>query len=213
MKCYSTEKARKKALEDMSLVMMVAVSTVLWDKLNFGKPKIQQTIKQIMRKFEDISEERVSLKDLQTTLYEEAGISFKQEENKVLNSVIMMGRLTADPQERQTQNGNAFTAFTIAVERAFAGKGEERPTDFFDVIAWGKAGEFSLKYFKKGQLVAIQGHMETRTYEDKNGVKRKGYTIIAEHLHFAEPKRSTEQINTKENNTEASDNIDDDFPF
>lgn len=77
MKCYSTEKARKKALEDMSLVMMVAVSTVLWDKLNFGKPKIQQTIKQIMRKFEDISEERVSLKDLQTTLYEEAGISFK----------------------------------------------------------------------------------------------------------------------------------------
>lgn len=109
----------------------------------------------------------------------------------MLNSVIMMGRLTADPELRHTPNNVAVTSFTIAVDRTFAKAGTERQTDFFDVVAWNKSAEFVSRYFRKGQLVAVQGRMETRSYEDKNGVKRKVYEIIAENVHFAEPKRDS----------------------
>lgn len=77
MKCYSTEKARKKALEELSEVMFVAVASVLWDKLSFGADETRQTLQQIMRKFEDISDGTVSLNDLKSTLYEECGIVIK----------------------------------------------------------------------------------------------------------------------------------------
>ena len=108
-----------------------------------------------------------------------------------INSCIMMGRLTADPELRHTPNNVAVTSFTIAVDRTYAKAGTERQTDFFDVVAWNKTAEFVSRYFHKGQLVAVQGRMETRSYEDKNGIKRKAYEIVAENVHFAEPKRDS----------------------
>ena len=107
----------------------------------------------------------------------------------MLNSVIMMGRLTAEPELRRTQSDIPVTSFTIAVERSFAKQGAERQTDFFDVVAWNRQADFVCKYFHKGQLVAVQGRLETRSYEDKNGNRRKAYEIIADSLHFAEGKR------------------------
>ena len=84
-----------------------------------------------------------------------------------------------------------MTSFTIAVDRAYAKAGTERHTDFFDVVAWNKTAEFVSRYFHKGQLIAVQGRMETRSYEDKNGIKHKVYEIVAENVHFAEPKRDS----------------------
>lgn len=108
-----------------------------------------------------------------------------------INSCIMMGRLTADPELRHTPNGKAVTTFSLAVDRTYTREGTERQTDFFDVVAWNKTAEFVSRYFHKGQLVAVQGRMETRFYEDKNGIKRKVYEIVAENVHFAEPKRDS----------------------
>lgn len=108
----------------------------------------------------------------------------------MLNSCIMMGRLTADPELRHTPNNAAVTSFTIAVDRSYSKAGTERQTDFFDVAAWNKTAEFISRYFRKGQLIAIQGRVETNSYEDKNGNKRKTYKIVAENVHFAEPKRN-----------------------
>ncbi len=107
----------------------------------------------------------------------------------MLNSVIMMGRLTADPELRQTPAGVNVSSFTIAVERSFAKAGTERQTDFFDVVAWRSQADFVSRYFHKGQMIAVQGRMETRSYEDRNGVRRKAYTIVADSLHFADSKR------------------------
>ena len=109
----------------------------------------------------------------------------------MLNSVIMMGRLTDNPELRQTPSGRSVCSFTIAVERTFKAEGAESQTDFFDVVAWGSSADFASKYFNKGQLVAVQGRMETRSYEDRNGVRRKAFNIVAENLHFAEPKRDS----------------------
>ena len=120
----------------------------------------------------------------------------------MLNSVIMMGRLTAEPELRRTQNDIPVTSFTIAVERSFARQGAERQTDFFDVVAWNKQADFACKFFHKGQLVAVQGRMETRSYEDKNGNRRKAYEIIAESLHFAEPKRDAYAGQSRDNDSQ-----------
>lgn len=109
----------------------------------------------------------------------------------MLNSVIMMGRLTDKPELRQTSSNRSVTSFTIAVERSFVRQGEERQTDFFDVVAWSRLAEFAARYYNKGQLIAVQGRMETRLYDDRNGVRRKAYTIVAENLYFAEPKRDS----------------------
>lgn len=109
----------------------------------------------------------------------------------MLNSVIMMGRLTDNPEKRETPTGVSCARFTIAVERSFVRQGEERKTDFFDVVAWRNNADFACRYFSKGQLVCVQGSMETRTYDDKNGVRRKAYTLVAERLHFAEAKRDS----------------------
>lgn len=109
----------------------------------------------------------------------------------MLNTAILMGRLTATPELKKTTNGFSVTSFTLAVNRSFVKAGSERQTDFIDVVAWNKTAEHVCKYYQKGQLMAVQGRIETRTYEDKNGVKRKVVEIIAESVHFAEPKRDS----------------------
>ena len=107
----------------------------------------------------------------------------------MLNTVVLMGRLTSDPELRHTSNNVAVTSFTLAVNRSYAKAGTERVTDFIDIVAWRNTAEFVSKYFSKGQLVAVQGSIQTRTYQDKDGNKRKAFEVIADNVHFAEPKR------------------------
>ena len=109
----------------------------------------------------------------------------------MLNVAVLMGRLVADPELRHTPNGVSVTSFTIAVDRSYVKAGTERQTDFIDVVAWRNNAEFVCKYFRKGQLAAVQGSMQTRTYTDKDGNKRKAVEIVADNVHFAEPKRES----------------------
>ncbi|MDR1629586.1 MAG: single-stranded DNA-binding protein [Oscillospiraceae bacterium] len=102
----------------------------------------------------------------------------------MLNCAILMGRLVADPELRTTNSGVSVTSFTVAVDRSYVRPGEERQTDFIDVVAWRGTAEFVSKYFRKGSMIAIQGSMQTRMYEDKNGNKRKAFEIVADNVSF-----------------------------
>lgn len=107
----------------------------------------------------------------------------------MLNVAVLMGRLVADPELRQTPNGVSVTSFTLAVDRSYVKSGQERQTDFIDVVCWRGLADHVCKYFHKGQLVAVQGPIQTRTYTDKDGIKHKAFEIVASNVHFAEPKR------------------------
>ena len=107
-----------------------------------------------------------------------------------MNKVILMGRLTRDPEVRYTQTNNTLVAsFTLAVNRRFARQGEERQADFINVVAWDRTGEFCSKYFKKGQQVGVIGRIQTRNYDDKDGKKVYVTEVIAEEVNFADSKR------------------------
>jgi single stranded DNA-binding protein (ssb) len=109
----------------------------------------------------------------------------------MLNVVVITGRLTADPELRHTANNIAVTSFSVAVSRSYAKAGEERQTDFIDVVAWRGTAEFISRYFKKGQLIAIEGSIQTRNYEDREGKKRKAVEVIANNVHFIESKKDS----------------------
>ena len=107
-----------------------------------------------------------------------------------MNKVILMGRLTRDPEVRYTQTSNTLVAsFSLAVNRRFVRQGEERQADFINIVAWGKLGEFCSKYFKKGQQVGIIGRIQTRTWDDDQGQKHYVTEVIAEEAYFADSKR------------------------
>lgn len=106
----------------------------------------------------------------------------------MLNKVILMGRLTAEPEHKQTPNGVSVTSFSIAVERNFADKDGKRATDFINIVAWRQTADFICKYFSKGQMIALEGNIQTRSYEDKQGNKRTAFEVIAESVYFAEKK-------------------------
>ena len=101
----------------------------------------------------------------------------------MLNTAIIMGRLTADPELRKTTSGLSVTSFTVAVERNYK-SGEERQADFINVVAWRGTADFVSTYFKKGQMIAVQGSIQTRSYEDKNGNKRTAVEIVADNVSF-----------------------------
>ena len=109
-----------------------------------------------------------------------------------LNVVAMMGRMVADPELRHTPNGIATCTFRIAVDRSFVRAGEERKADFIDIVAWRQSAEFVCKYFRKGDMIVINGSLQTRNYEDKKGNKRTAYEVVAENASFcgAKPKSS-----------------------
>ena len=107
----------------------------------------------------------------------------------MLNVAVLMGRLTAEPELKHTQNNVSVTSFTLAVERSYQKQGQEKQADFIDCVAWRGTAEFVCKYFRKGQLAAVQGSIQTRSYTDKDGNKRKSFEIVADNVHFAEPKR------------------------
>lgn len=109
----------------------------------------------------------------------------------MLNVAILMGRLVADPELRHTANDISVTSFTLAVDRSYVKSGADRQTDFIDIVAWRSTADFVCKYFRKGQLVAVQGAIQTRTYTDNQGNKRKAFEIVADNVHFAESKRDS----------------------
>jgi single-strand DNA-binding protein len=106
-----------------------------------------------------------------------------------------MGRLTSDPELRHTSNDIPVTGFTLAVDRSYVPPGGEKVTDFIDIVAWRKTAEFVCKYFSKGQLVVVQGSIQVRSYQDKEGNKRKVFEIVASNVYFAEPKRDNYDSN------------------
>ena len=111
----------------------------------------------------------------------------------MLNSVILMGRLTADPELRTTASNISVVSFTLAVERNFADKQTgQRQTDFIDIVAWRSTADFVSRYFRKGQLVAVQGSLQVRSYEDREGNNRRAYEVVAVNCYFAEAKRSSD---------------------
>lgn len=101
-----------------------------------------------------------------------------------MNRAIVIGRFAADPELKETSNGVAVTSFTIAVDRPYA-KDRERITDWLDIVAWRGTAEFICKHFSKGDNIIVEGSMQTRTWEDKNGQKRKAIEIVAENVEFA----------------------------
>lgn len=140
----------------------------------------------------------------------------------MLNVVALNGRLTADPELRHTQNDTPVTSFTLAVDRSYVRQGEERQADFIDIVCWRSTAEFVSKYFRKGQLVAVEGSIQTRTYTDSQGNKRKVVEVLANQVHFAEPKRSSadngqsaqaEAYSSGNNNDFVEIDVDDDLPF
>ena len=112
-------------------------------------------------------------------------LEMKQEEViTMLNTVILMGRMTADAELRTTTSGTSVTQFTMAVDRDYVKSGEERQTDFINVVVWGKTADFVTTYFHKGDMIAVVGSIQVRNYEDKNGNKRYATEVIADKVSF-----------------------------
>lgn len=129
----------------------------------------------------------------------------------MLNKSILMGRLTADPELRHTQNNIPVASFTLAVDRSY---GQEKQTDFLDIVAWRNTAEFVSKWFRKGMLVAVSGRLQTRTWEDKQGNKRKAVEVVADEVFFAESKKSDrQQDHTSPDDFEPLEGEPGDLPF
>lgn len=106
----------------------------------------------------------------------------------MLNIVAIMGRLVYDPELKTTQQGTSVCSFRIACDRSYTQKGQERQADFIDVVAWRQSAEFVSKYFQKGSMIAIEGSLQTRQYQDKQGSNRTAVEVLANHISFAGPK-------------------------
>lgn len=102
----------------------------------------------------------------------------------MLNRVILMGRITQDLELKNTQSGISVLSFTVAVDRGYARQGEERQTDFINCVAWRQRAEFINNYFAKGRMIAIEGNLQTRTYDDKNGTKHYVTEVVVDNVSF-----------------------------
>ena len=109
--------------------------------------------------------------------------------------VILLGRITKDLELKQTPNGTSVLAFTVAVERNYS-KGEDKQSDFINCVAWKEKAEFISKYFGKGRMIAIEGNLRTRAYDDKNGVKHYVTEVYVDNVSFTGEKKQTETVHT-----------------
>ena len=107
----------------------------------------------------------------------------------MLNRIIVMGRITRDPELRRTNSGTAVASFTVAVDRDFKSQSGEKETDFIDVVAWRNTAEFVSKYFSKGRMAVVEGRLQLRDWTDKNGNKRRSAEIVADSVYFGDSKR------------------------
>lgn len=141
----------------------------------------------------------------------------------MLNCSIIMGRLVADPELRTTASGLSVTSFTVAVDRAYTAAGAEKQTDFIPVVAWRQKADFITKYFRKGSMIAVQGSLQSRSYEDKNGNKRTAYEIVADNVSFCGSKAESGTAGNADSSVSSYSNStaddfaavidDDDLPF
>ena len=107
----------------------------------------------------------------------------------MLNRIIVMGRMTRDPELRRTNSGTAVASFTVAVDRDFKSQSGEKETDFIDVVAWRNTAEFVSKYFSKGRMAVVDGRLQLRDWTDKDGNKRRSAEIVADSVYFGDSKR------------------------
>ena len=143
----------------------------------------------------------------------------------MLNCAILMGRLVADPELKTTTNNISVTSFRIAVDRAYQKQGEERQADFIDIVAWRQTADFVTRYFRKGSMIAVQGSIQTRSYEDKQGNKRTAVEVVADSVSFcgskaeqgstapAFPPVVAAQTPSANINMSVEDDDDDELPF
>ena len=111
----------------------------------------------------------------------------------MLNHITIMGRLTRDPELRRTGSGVAVASFTVAVDRDFGGRdGGEKETDFIDCVAWRQTGEFVSKYFTKGRMIVVDGRLEMRDWNDRDGNKRTTAEVVADNCYFGDSKRESD---------------------
>ena len=109
----------------------------------------------------------------------------------MLNKIILMGRLTRDPELRRTQSGTAVTSFSIACDRDFKSQSGEKETDFIDIVAWRGTAEFVSKYFTKGRMAIVEGRLQIRDWTDNNGGKRRSAEVVADNIYFGDSKRDS----------------------
>lgn len=131
----------------------------------------------------------------------------------MLNSVIIMGRLTRDPELRRTQSGTAVTSFAMAVDRDFKSQSGEKETDFIDVVAWRNTGEFAAKYLAKGRMAAVEGRIQVRDWQDKDGNRRKSVEVVADNVYFADSKRDSKPQESRDDQEFDEIEDDGDLPF
>lgn len=108
-----------------------------------------------------------------------------------MNHIVLMGRLTRDPELRHTQSNIPVASFTLAVDRGYAKDRSERQTDFIDVVAWRGTGEFVSKYFTKGQMCAVAGKLQIREWQDREGNKRRNAEVVADNVYFTGSKKES----------------------
>ena len=129
-----------------------------------------------------------------------------------INTAVIMGRLTADPELKTTSSGLSVLSFSVAVDRNYQKEGEEKAVDFINVVAWRKTAEFVSKYFHKGSMIAVEGSIQTRKYEDKDGNKRTAFEILANTVSFCgKEASSTPAESTPFTDTDTAD--DEGLPF
>ena len=120
----------------------------------------------------------------------------------MLNHIVIMGRLTRDPELRRTGSGVAVASFSLAVDRDFGGRdGGERETDFIDCVAWRHTGEFVSKYFTKGRMAVVSGRLQIRSWTDKEGNKRRTAEVVADNVYFGDSKRDGDSGSSYGGNT------------
>lgn len=106
----------------------------------------------------------------------------------MLNHIVIMGRLTRDPELRRTGSGTAVASFTVAVDRDFGGQDGQKETDFIDCVAWRQTGEFVSKYFTKGRMIVVSGKLQIRSWKDKDGNNRRTAEVVADNCYFGDSK-------------------------
>ena len=120
----------------------------------------------------------------------------------MLNHITIMGRLVRDPELRRTGSGIAVASFTVAVDRDFGSRdGGERETDFIDCVAWRQTGEFVSKYFTKGRMIVVSGRLQIRSWNDKDGNKRRTAEVVADNCYFGDSKRDGDSVGSFGGNT------------
>lgn len=143
----------------------------------------------------------------------------------MLNHIVLMGRLTKDPELRRTGNGVAVASFSIAVDRDFSAQDGQKETDFIDIVAWRSTAEFVEKYFSKGRMAVVSGRLQIRSWTDKDGNKRRSAEVVADNVYFGDSKKdgdATPASNSPGNYTQPPapqqafaelNDTDDDLPF